>query len=183
MVKLEYEDTFVKVAAMIGDDDYIKVARAILNNPDATDEEIASATGLKINKVRKVLYDLYERGLIAGIRDKDPKKGWFVYRWRIQRDQVEVFLKRTRDVILKKLKSRLEYEKTHAFYWCGTPTCKKYTFEQAIEYFFICPECGNPLKQEDNSEFIKALEWKINQIIEEDKKNEEKNKAVQELTS
>jgi len=176
MVKLEYEDIFVKIAAILGDEDYIRVARALLNNPDATDEEIASATGLKINKIRKVLYDLFERGLIAGIRDKDPKKGWFMYRWRIQRDQVEVFLDKQRNVILKKLRERLDYEKSHTFYWCGTPTCKKYTFEEAIELFFVCPQCGNPLKEDNNKELIDALEWKIKQIEEENLKNIERKR-------
>lgn len=183
MVKLEYEDTFVKVAGILGDEDYIRVARALLNNPDATDEEIASATGLKINKVRKVLYDLFERGLIVGIKDKDPKKGWFMYRWKIQHDQVEVFLNKQRSVILRKLGERLDYERSHTFYWCGTPTCKKYTFEEAIEHFFVCPECGNPLKEDSNKDLIDALEWKIKQIEQENLKNNERKNSFQELTS
>lgn len=178
MVKLEYEDTFVKVAGILGDDDYIRVARALLNNPDATDEEIASATGLKINKVRKVLYDLFERGLIVGIKDKDPKKGWFMYRWKIQYDQVEVFLNKQRSVILRKLRERLDYEKSHTFYWCGTPTCKKYIFEEAIELFFVCPECGNPLKEDSNKELIDAIEWKISQIEQENIKNNERKNSL-----
>ncbi|MEM3197002.1 MAG: transcription factor [Conexivisphaerales archaeon] len=178
MVKLEYEDTFVKVAGILGDDDYIRVARALLNNPDATDEEIASATGLKINKVRKVLYDLFERGLIAGIKDKDPKKGWFMYRWKIQQDQVEVFLNKQRSVILRKLQERLDYERSHTFYWCGTPTCKKYIFEEAIELFFVCPECGNPLKEDDNKGLIEALEWKIRQIEQENAKNNKRENLL-----
>lgn len=178
MVNLEYEGLFVKVVALLGDEDYVRIARALLNNPDATDEEIASATGLKINKVRKVLYDLFEKGLVIGIKDKDEKKGWYVYKWRVQEENAEVFLKRIRETILSKLNERLEYEKSHEFYWCGTPTCKKYTFEEAIEHFFVCPECGNPLKQDDNSKIISALEWKIKQIIEEERENEEKLKKA-----
>src|SRR3972149_6574644 len=54
-----HEDPFVKIAALIGGDEYLKVARSLLNTEDATDEEIASSTGLRINIVRKVLYDLF----------------------------------------------------------------------------------------------------------------------------
>ena len=61
-MKIEYEDTFVKVAGLIGGPDYVRVARALLNNENATDEEIASATGLKIKTVRKSLYDLFPLG-------------------------------------------------------------------------------------------------------------------------
>ena len=47
----KYEDPFVKISAMIGGDEYLKVARSLLKTEDATDEEIASSTGLRINMV------------------------------------------------------------------------------------------------------------------------------------
>jgi Transcription initiation factor IIE, alpha subunit len=59
---------------MIGGDEYLKVARSLLKSQDATDEEIASSTGLRINMVRKVLYDLFGKALISGIRVKDERK-------------------------------------------------------------------------------------------------------------
>ena len=64
----KYEDPFVKISDMIGGDEYLKVSRSLLKSEDATDEEIASSTGLRINMVRKVLYDLFGKGLITGIR-------------------------------------------------------------------------------------------------------------------
>ena len=64
----KYEDPFVRIASMIGGDEYLKVARSLLKAEDATDEEIASSTGLRINMVRKVLYDLFGKSLITGIR-------------------------------------------------------------------------------------------------------------------
>ena len=54
----KYEDPFVKISYMLGGDEYLKVARSLLKSQDSTDEEIASSTGLRINMVRKVLYDL-----------------------------------------------------------------------------------------------------------------------------
>ena len=83
----KYEDPFVRIASMIGGDEYLKVARSLLKAEDATDEEIASSTGLRINMVRKVLYDLFGKSLITGIRVKDERKGWFVYRWRTGRSE------------------------------------------------------------------------------------------------
>ena len=69
----KYEDPFVKISAMIGGDEYLKVSRSLLKSEDATDEEIASSTGLRINMVRKVLYDLFGKGLITGVRVKDEQ--------------------------------------------------------------------------------------------------------------
>ncbi|MFP6769116.1 MAG: hypothetical protein VB859_13170, partial [Planctomycetaceae bacterium] len=39
----------VKISYMLGGDEYLKVARSLLKSQDATDEEIASSTGLRIN--------------------------------------------------------------------------------------------------------------------------------------
>jgi transcription initiation factor TFIIE subunit alpha len=166
-LKIEYEDTFVKVAGLIGGPDYVRVARALLNNENATDEEIASATGLKIKAVRKALYDLFGRSLITGVRVRDPKRGWFVYRWKAQRDQTDGFIQTQRRKVLNRLKQRLEFEDTHEFYHCGTPTCQTRTFEDAMENFFKCPTCSKPLNRKDNTELKDALRWKIQQLEEE----------------
>lgn len=166
-MKIEYEDTFVKVAGLIGGPDYVRVARALLNNENATDEEIASATGLKIKTVRKSLYDLFGRSLITGVRVRDPKRGWFVYRWKAQRDQTDGFIRTQRRKVLNRLKQRLEYEDMHEFYHCSTSTCQPRTFEDAMENFFKCPTCSKPLNRLDNAELKSALKWKINQLEEE----------------
>jgi len=165
--KLEYEDSFVKVASLLGSDDFVRVARALLNNPESTDEEIASATGLKINRVRKVLYELQSRSLIYAIRVRDPKRDWYVYRWRVQSEGADVFLTGVKRRLLNRLRAKLEYEKDHQFYHCGSATCPKRTFEEAVELMFICPECGNPLKYYDNSELVSAISWKISQLENE----------------
>jgi transcription initiation factor TFIIE subunit alpha len=183
MPKLEYEDSFVKVAGLIGGEEYVKVARALLNNPDSTDEEIASATGLKINIVRRVLYNLYDKSLISAVRVKDVKRDWYVYRWRVQSDQVEVYLNSVKRRIVKRLKARLEYEKSHEFYHCGGRECPKRTFEEAVETMFICPNCGGQLGLHDNSEFVKALEWKIKQLEEELKSGKARRIDIKKLSS
>lgn len=166
-MRIEYEDSLVKIAGLLGGEEYIKVARALLNNEDSTDEEIASATGLKINTVRKVLYDLFGRSLISGIRVRDLKRGWYVYRWRAQREQVDAFIEMQKRKLLEKLKQRLAYEEQHEFYHCNNPNCTSKTFEQAMESFFKCPSCGAPLVRINNEEIIKLLKWKINHIQSE----------------
>src|SRR5918912_136580 len=115
MRSVEYEDSFIKIAGLIGGEEYIKVARALLNTEDTTDEEIASATGLRINIIRKVLYDMFGKALITGIRVKDEKKGWFVYRWRAKRDQIDNFIDNQKKKILDRLEKRLEHEESSEF--------------------------------------------------------------------
>src|SRR6476620_8920612 len=158
------EDPFVKIAALIGGEEYYKVARALLNTEDVTDEEIASATGLKINIVRKVLYDMFGKALISGIRVKDEKKGWFVYRWRAKQDHVDNFIENQKKKILDRLHKRLEHEGSTEFYHCGNHQCKRVKFDAAVELFFKCPTCGAPLNMVDNTRVKEALRLKIDQI-------------------
>ena len=160
----KYEDPFVKISAMIGGDEYLKVARSLLKTEDATDEEIASSTGLRINMVRRVLYDLFGKGLITGVRVKDERKGWFVYRWRSRRDEVENFIENQKKKILDRLQKRLDYENSSDFYHCGNEDCSRETFEEALELFFKCPSCGQVLTLKKNDKIKKNFTKKIDQI-------------------
>ncbi|CAI9830928.1 MAG: transcription factor [Nitrosopumilus sp.] len=160
----KYEDPFARIASMIGGDEYLKVARSLLKSEDATDEEIASSTGLRINMVRKVLYDLFGKSLITGIRVKDERKGWFVYRWRTRRDEVEHFIENQKKKIMERLQQRLDYENASDFYHCGSAECNRVTFEDALEGMFKCPSCGGVLNLKKNERARKAYAKKIEQI-------------------
>jgi Transcription initiation factor IIE, alpha subunit len=164
MRAVEYKDSFVKIAGLIGGEEYVKVAKSLLNTEDVTDEEIASATGLKINIVRKVLYDMFGKALITGIRVKDEKKGWFVYRWRAKQDQVDNFIENQKKKILDRLYKRLEYEESTEFYHCGNHDCHRLKFDAAVELFFKCPNCKGALNMVDNAKVKEALRYKIDQL-------------------
>jgi len=160
----KYEDPFVRISTMIGGDEYLKVARSLLKAEDATDEEIASSTGLRINMVRKVLYELFGKALITGIRVKDERKGWFVYRWRSRRDEVENFIENQKKKISERLQQRLDYENLSDFYHCGNDDCSRVTFEDALELFFKCPSCGQIVNLKKNDKAKKAFAYKIDHI-------------------
>jgi len=160
----KYEDPFVRIASMIGGDEYLKVARSLLKAEDATDEEIASSTGLRINTVRKVLYDLLGKSLITGIRVKDERKGWFVYRWRTRREEVEHFIEKQKKKIDERLQQRLDYENASDFYHCGNEDYHRVTFESALDEMFKCPSCQNVLNLKKNDKSRKAYQKKIDEI-------------------
>jgi transcription initiation factor TFIIE subunit alpha len=167
MTSIDNEESFVKISNLIGGEEYKRVAKALLNTQDATDEEIASATGMRINIIRKVLYDMFGKALITGIRVKDEKKGWFVYRWRAKSDQVDNFIDNKKKNILERLQKRLEYEESSEFYHCGNNECQRIKFDVAIESFFKCPTCKGNLAMVDNNYTKEALRYKIDQIMSE----------------
>lgn len=160
----KYEDPFVRIASMIGGDEYLKIARSLLKVEDATDEEIASSTGLRINLVRKILYDLFGKSLITGIRVKDERKGWFVYRWRSRRDEVENYIENQKKKITMRLQQRLDYENSSEFYHCGNEDCGRVTFENALDGMFKCPSCGMVLNLKKNDRSKNAFSKKIDFI-------------------
>ena len=160
----KYDDPFVRISSMIGGDEYLKVARSLLKAEDATDEEIASSTGLRINMVRKVLYDLFGKSLITGIRVKDERKGWFVYRWRTRGDEVETFIENQKKKIADRLQQRLDYEESSEFYHCGNRDCPRVTFETALEDMFKCNSCGRVLNAKKNDRSRRAYHKKIAEV-------------------
>jgi transcription initiation factor TFIIE subunit alpha len=107
---------------------------------------------------------MFGKALITGIRVKDEKKGWFVYRWRAKRDQIDNFIDNQKKKILDRLQKRLEYEESSEFYHCGNKDCPRTKFDAAVELFFKCSNCKGPLNMVDNSKVKEALRYKIEQI-------------------
>jgi transcription initiation factor TFIIE subunit alpha len=107
---------------------------------------------------------MFGKALITGIRVKDEKKGWFVYRWRAKQDQVDNFIENQKKKILDRLHKRLEYEDSTEFYHCGNHDCPRVKFDAAVELFFKCPNCKGPLNMVDNTKIKEAARYKIDQL-------------------
>ncbi|MBD3212196.1 MAG: transcription factor [Candidatus Lokiarchaeota archaeon] len=122
------------------------------------DEEI-----LKLNTVRKTLYKLYSEKLAQFRRIRDKSTGWFIYYWWHEFDLLEELLLEKKNLLQQKLRDRLEYEEKNYFFECED--CEenqiKYTFEEAFELNFRCPECGGELKALDNQETKNFLKERI----------------------
>ena len=166
MLSFVDDETLMKVADLLGEET-VKVIEVLKEVDEITDEEIAAKTEMRLNVVRRTLYSLYDHSLVALRRSRDKETGWFIFHWRLQPDQVEGFILNQKRRVLEKLETRLEFEKNHDFYYCGTPGCKKITFEEAMELVFRCPTCNKPLMHYDKSKTVKALSEKVEQLRKE----------------
>jgi len=146
--------TLMKVAVALGEDEAVKLIEYLKGVEEITDDEIANKTSIRLNSVRKILYKLYDHSLVSLRRTRDPKTGWFIFHWKLQPDQLEGFILSQKRRVLEKLNVRLEYEKNHDFYYCGSPECKRVPFEEAVEMVFRCSSCGKPLVHFANEEMI-----------------------------
>ena len=158
------DETLDEIAYILGGEEGVIIINMIKDVDEITVEEIAEKTEIQINTVRKILYKFYNHSLVTSRRFRDKDTGWFIFQWRLQPELVEAFVTSMKSKILKKLKSRLDYELKHEFYHCGNPECTRITFEDAMDTVFNCPVCGEPLKPQNNDEVIDFLEDKVKEI-------------------
>ncbi len=156
------------VVEEIGGESAYQVVRVLLeSDKEITDEEIANKLNMQLNAVRKILYRLYEERLASYRRTRDTNTGWFIYYWRIRPDKIrDAVIRRKREVYLR-LSERLKFERENMLFHCGNPSCQRLTFDEAMEAEFKCPNCGEELKYQDNSESIRVLEEKVRELEEE----------------
>jgi transcription initiation factor TFIIE subunit alpha len=159
--------TLMKVATALGEEDAVKLIEHLKGVEEITDDEIANKTGIRLNSVRKILYKLYDHSLVSLRRTRDPKTGWFIFHWKLQPDQLEGFILSQKRRVLEKLNVRLEYEKNHDFYYCGSQECKRVPFEEAVELVFHCSGCGKPLAHADNDTMVERLSEKVDTLRKE----------------
>lgn len=161
------DETLIMVAGRFGGEDALKIVEILKEVDEITDIEIASKTEVELNSVRRILYKLYDHSIVGLRRVRDEDTGWFVFHWRLQPDQIEGFILNQKRRILDKLESRLEYEKSHDFFYCNTPGCKKVPFEDAVDLVFQCPTCNKSLMHFNKDDLVEALTNKIEQIRKE----------------
>ncbi len=158
------DETLVKVAEVLGQEEAIEIIYTLKDAGEITDDQIANKTGIRLNSVRKILYKLYDHSLVSLRRSRDENTGWFIFHWKLQPDQLEGFITNQKKHVLQKLDARLSYEKNHDFYYCGTPGCRRVPFEEAMELIFRCPTCSKPMMHFDNGKVVDVLSRKIGQL-------------------
>ncbi len=132
---------------------------------ELTDEELAKLTDLKINLVRRILYDLYENRIVNYRRSRNESNGWYVYHWHVEIENAMENFQSIQAELLRKLEERLEYERNHMFFGCKHG-CPKITFEEATELEFKCPHCGEALEFMNNEGVVSSLESQIKSLKE-----------------
>lgn len=157
-------DTLVNIVESLLGEEAAKIIKILMEKNEVSDDELIQKTGMKLNNLRKVLYQLFDNQFISYRRVRDKDVGWYKYYWRINPTAINVLLNLRRKKILLKLKERLEYEMSNIFFSCSEHNKVKYTFEEAMELNFQCPECSKKLENVKNDYIIKTLKIKIEEI-------------------
>ncbi len=158
------DEELIKVTNLFGGEEAVTVVKSLRKLGEGTDETITNDCAVRLNTVRKVLYKLYDHGLVSCTRVRDEKTGWFIFYWRLQPDQLDAFIRSRKKRTLDKLKQRLDYERNHTFFVCKTDAEIRVTFEEGMESSFKCGKCGNQLESIENAQEVTVLENKIERI-------------------
>jgi len=147
------------------DEEGLDVVYALLGR-EATDEELAEETGMKINTVRRVLYKLYDYRLASYVRTRDAEIGWYTYTWKLELERVYELIRQRKQRLLEALSKELDAIQGRVFFACSKD--ERYVpFEEAAELEFRCPECGSALEHVDAEERVQRLQREIQRLERE----------------
>lgn len=163
-ISLENPTIYELLHQIAGEHGYT-VAKTIVSE-ELTDEEIAKRTGIRLNLVRRILYDLYDNRVVSYRRVRDENSGWYIYYWKIDPERALSYVKTNRQLLLQKLEEQLEKEKNTIYFSCSNG-CPKMTLEEAAENDFKCSRCKGKLEPYDNSAIIISLERRIQALREQ----------------
>ncbi len=169
-------DPLVKqlLTSIVEDESNLPIVQA-LNDGIETDEEIANETGIKLNIVRKILYRLYDMGIASYKRSKDPETQWFTYSWKFEKEEIINRIIKDSENYLTMLNDELNYEENNMFFVCPQGHVRL-DFDEASDYEFLCPACGEELEFQDNTETIEQIKEDIKMVESNFNSFTEKNK-------
>ena len=157
------------VVSEVAGDDVIPLIKILKDNNNVSEFKLAEQIKAEVNLTRNMLYRLYDANLVSFIRRKDKRKGWYIYYWTFDKKKIGYLALKLKKTRLEKYQERLEREKNGQFFGCSNE-CMRLNFEQAMNFEFKCPECGELMNQKDNKETIKKIEKDIKILKTELKK-------------
>ena len=159
-------DLQTEVVKELAGEDVIKLVKVLKNKKNVSEFKLADLIRQEINVTRNMLYRLYDHHLVTFVRKKDKKKGWYIYYWTFNPKRIKELAKKIKVAKLERIKERIEREKSTNFFMCANK-CIRLDFDQATEFEYKCPECGEILQQEDNTRTIEELGKTIVQLEKE----------------
>jgi transcription initiation factor TFIIE subunit alpha len=159
------EDLVLKVIEVLSGENARKIVELLIKNGKGmSDEEISNTLNLRVNDVRRILYDLASNGFVAYKRSSGESSRWYSYIWFTDKDMIMQAIGKRKREVLRVLSEWLSRSESLPTYICPYDY-SLYTFDDAFENSFRCIKCGADLVEIDNRkvmEFVKNLVNKLN---------------------
>lgn len=162
--KMEISNDMIReVVTELVSEEAVKFIEYLRGKTKISEFIIAEELEVEIHRTRHVLYKLLENNLATFIRKKDKIKGWYICYWDFNEGIIPYLHKKLKKEKAEKAKERLAREENNQFFMCRQAHVRM-NFDQAIEFEFKCPECGEIMNQIDNSRTIEFLKERIKQL-------------------
>ena len=162
------------ISEVVGSDT-LPLVKALLKQKNQSEFMISTKIKTPVDVIRNRLYKLYNNNLVTYIRKKDKKKGWYIYYWTLNLNRIKYLEMDLKQKKIERLKERVLREESNNFFSC-TNGCIRVDFDQATNFNYQCPECGEILNQEDNVDKIDTIKKEIIQLEKDLKKIKDKTK-------
>lgn len=156
------EEMVVEIAGKEG----LTIYKILKNRENVNEFDIAKKLKLTINQIRNLIYKFEKYNLVASIRKKDRKKGWYIYFFTFNKKEAEKLVVKFKEEKVKKLERIIDIESEHEFYTCPNQ-CIRTTLENAMENNFMCPECNSLLQPEKREKNIQKIKKQTEDLKEE----------------
>ena len=163
------------LVSIIGEEGLV-LTKYLYGKENVSEFDLANKTKKDIKVIRKMLYFLYNNNLVAFTRKKDKEKGWYIYYWTLLPENIMFLYVKRKKEELNTLKNKIEQNGKELFFTCKN-NCIQLNFDQAMEFEFHCPECGE-LVMQDAVEEMDSIKKKVKEIEEELSSAKEKPKKV-----
>ena len=137
---LKRDDVKTFIFNLAGEEGYLVFSYLVKLGREIDEFSLSEKVDIQINKLRSILYKLYNKKLVNFSRRRDKKRGWFLYSWSAVPDQLIYLMRKKYENEIKNLSKLLKGD----YYYCDK--CDKiYTLEEAAKNMFFCPVCGAQL--------------------------------------
>src|SRR3989338_5162116 len=159
LTQKKIEETIIDLLGEEG----LPLVNKLYEKENVSEFDLAIKTKKDIKIIRRMLYILYNHSLVSFIRKKDKQKGWYIYYWTLSIEGIKFAYIKKRRELLEKLKLKLDEERKELFFVCPN-NCVRLNFDQAADFEFHCPECGELISQDNSKEKILILEKQISEV-------------------
>ena len=140
--------------------DSLSLVKELYDRENISEFDLAHKTKKDIKIIRRMLYILYNHNLVSFTRKKDKDKGWYIYYWTLSAESIRFLYFKKKREHLQQFQQRLEQEDKESFFVCSKK-CVRLNFDQAMDFEFHCPECGELSTPDSSADKIVLLKKDI----------------------
>lgn len=156
------------------------LVKELYGKENVSEFDLAHRTKKDIKIIRKQLYLLHNNNLVGFNRKKDKFKGWYIYYWTLLPENIKYdYFKKKREQ-LEKINHWIREENRELFFSCPN-NCVRLNFDQATDFEFHCPECGELTSPDNREEKLAVWNKMVREIKEELSEKEEKRPSKKSI--